>query len=232
MGARPLPQPDALTGVIAALPAEARTARRLERLGCQVVTCGVGAEHAQAAATKLVASGAKRLLVWGTAGALRANLQPGAVILADRVLDGHGACYPVSADWHAYLLAAMENAADTNIGSLLTVAQPVPGYAGKEALAHTTSAIAVDMEAAAVAWVATENNVPFAALRVIVDPLQQALPQVVQRARATRYMAAEVALRLLARPGDLPAVMALGRNMHVARRSLAAVARHLSTMGD
>ena len=227
MGARALSQPDALTGVVAALPVEARTVRRRKRSEWRVVTCGVGGERARLAADRLVAQGVGRLLVWGTAGALRADLQPGAVILAHRVLDGHSVCYPVTAHWHTRLRTALRDTADVNVGALVTVDRPVRDYAAKTELAHKTAAIAVDMEAAAVARVAAENGLPFAAVRVIVDPLEQALPPVVLRAHAGRYMAAEVALRLLARPSDLPAVMALGRNMRVARRSLAIVARHL-----
>src|SRR5699024_9615775 len=107
VGARSLSQPDALTGVIAALPVEARTASRLKSQGWRVVAGGVGAERARAAANQLVAHGARRLLVWGTAGALRVDLQPGAVILADRVFDGHSLYYPVTASWHKCLRLAL-----------------------------------------------------------------------------------------------------------------------------
>src|SRR5699024_8958254 len=133
-----------------------------------VVSCGVGAERARAAADQLVAHGASRLLVWGTAGALHADVQPGAVILAERVLDGHSVCYPATAHWHAHLLAALSDAVDVNVGPLVSVNRFVSDYAAKAELAQKTAAIAVDMEAAAVARVAAENAMPFAALRVIV----------------------------------------------------------------
>lgn len=225
MGARPLLQSDTLTGVVAALPGEARTARAFTGLNWRVTVGGVGMARARAAAQTLIASGAERLLVWGVAAALRPDLQPGALVVPGEVLDAEGERYPVSSIWQQRLLACAPASVMTHSGPLVTVGQPVVDRRAKTRLAQQSGAVAVDMEAAAIARVAAEQDLPFAVVRTIADPLQQSLPPVISRTQANRHLALGVALRLPLCPRDWPRILALGRNMQAAKRSLAGVAR-------
>jgi len=228
VGTRPLPQPDTLTGVIAALPAEARTARPLARCGWRLVTSGMGSTNAQAAAKALLDSGVERLLVWGTAGALQASLQPGTLILASNVVDCEGTHYPASTAWQAQLRACVPAGIRTSSGTLVTVPQPAADLAAKTALTRQTGAVAADMETAAIARFAMANNLPFAVVRAIVDPLAQPVPQAVVQTPPGSHLALRVALRIARRPRDLPAIAALAQNMRAAQRSLAAMASQLA----
>lgn len=228
MGTRPISQSDALTGVIAALPGEARSARRLGRAGWRITLGGVGAEATRAAVEALFDDGVERLLVWGTAGGLQQALRPGALIVAGDVLDSDGGRYPVSAEWQARLLRGVPSGVPVTSGTLVTATAPLPDRQAKTALAQQTGAVAVDMETAAAARLATEHGVPFAVLRAIVDPLDQALPRVVSGARPGRHFPLKVVLGLAGRPRDLSGVVALGGNMRAATRSLAAAARGLA----
>jgi adenosylhomocysteine nucleosidase len=61
-------------------------------------------------------------------------------------------------------------------GDLLTVPGALESPAAKRAAAAATGAIAVDMESAAIAGEAVRARVPFVAMRVVVDGLDDALP--------------------------------------------------------
>lgn len=216
-----------MTGVVAALRAEARSARALARGGGLIQTAGTGNDRSQTAARTLLEAGATQLLVWGTAGALTPELRPGTLILSREVRNGRGECWPVSRDWHQHLVAhAAEMKPDT--GPLITVDQPMSEGQAKSALARQTGSVAVDMETAAVARLAADQGVPFAVVRAIVDPLERTLPQAVSQGATSNNPALGVARRLASRPRDLPGVIALGRNMRAARRSLALIARRLA----
>src|SRR5215467_3825808 len=94
--------PAATCAVIVALGVERAALRsRAERdppLG--VIQSGPGPERAASAATAALASGASGLMSFGLAGALRAELAPGAVLLPRRVRSAAGA-FDADPQWHA-----------------------------------------------------------------------------------------------------------------------------------
>jgi len=216
-----------ITGVIAPLAAEARTARPLRQLGWRVVHSGVGGERARAAALSLLDGGVERLLVWGTAGGLVPDMRPGTLILPREVCDGAGARYAMDETWRDAISTRVR--APCTAPVLATVSAPVVSTRDKRALAQRSGAEAVDMEAAVVAAVAAERGVPCVVVRAIADPLELALPGVVLAARGDRLLALEIPLRLVLHPRDLPALRALARNFGAARRSLSITARDLAS---
>lgn len=217
-----------MTGIIAALPAEARTARELERIGWRVAVSGLGAEGARAAFQELIEAGVSRVLVWGTAGALHPDLRPGDLIAPDAIRDANGTHFPVSAAWRQQLVDGLASKHIASTGPLVSVREPVPSHEAKTGLAQQTGSVAVDMETAEVARLALAHNLPFAVLRTIVDPLEQPLPQAVLQTRPGRLLACRVAFRLAVQPGDWPALVALGRNMRSATRRLTTAAQLLA----
>jgi hypothetical protein len=82
------------------------------------------------------------------------------------------------------------------------------------------------MESLAIAQVAAAHDLPFMAVRVIVDGAADALPRAVTAARRDGQVSI---LRLIgalaAAPRDLPGLIRLSRRYWAATRSLAAVAR-------
>ncbi|MDN5864755.1 MAG: purine and other phosphorylase-like protein, family 1 [Gammaproteobacteria bacterium] len=217
-----------MIGVIAAMRAEARSARPLKRNGCCIVTAGMGARCAREAARRLLDNGADRLLAWGSAGALVGGLGSGTLLLPREVLDRDGKRFAVTADWHDRLWQKVPHGVAVNGEPIVTVSRPVSGCGAKAALHDSSGAVAVDMETAAIAALAAEYEIAFAAVRAIVDPLELELPPVVLKARSERFAALEVPLRLLGRPRDLGALARLSRAMHAATRSLATYARALA----
>jgi adenosylhomocysteine nucleosidase len=164
-------------GFVAALALECaslrRQAPRSERW--LVVQSGPGAARASAAARSAIDAGAQLLVSWGLAGGLSVSVPPGSVIAPRRVLAEGEAPLSVDPVWHSRLAVP---AADLGIhrGDLLSVAEPLESPAAKRAAAQAANAVAVDMESAGIAAVAARARVPFVALRVVVDGLEDALP--------------------------------------------------------
>jgi purine nucleoside phosphorylase len=215
--------------VLAAMRMEARTARPLARAGCRIMLSGIGVVRARRAALAALDAGAKRLLVWGTAGGLVAGLAPGTLLLPAEVLDEAGEHFAIAEDWRAQLLDCVPTGIPLAESPLVTAARPLADSQAKSALAAASGALAVDMETAAIARVAAERAVSFAVVRAIADPLELVLPPVVLAAVSERFLAPEVALRLLARPRDARAVNALAR---VARRACASLAAFANLLAD
>jgi len=97
--------------------------------------------------------------------------------------------------------------------------------AAKRALFATTAAQAIDLESGGVARVADLHGLPFAVVRAICDPAERDLPPAalvaLDRAGAIGFLAV---LRSVARrPGQIPGLLALGRDAARARRGLQGV---------
>jgi adenosylhomocysteine nucleosidase len=224
-----------VSGVVCALRSEARClgvrftgANRLQSAGHGVLVAltGMGANAAAAGAERLVAAGAGALVSFGMAGGLDPTLPAGTLVLADEVSTSDGVIVLTDRAWCARL-ASVRGAARVVRGRLLSVAAPVVSVRAKAELYRTSSAIAIDMESAAIAEVARRRTVPFVVVRAIVDDAAAAVPTtVLASARADGEPALARLLRALLRhPADVPAVVRLGRGYFRAARSLRAVAR-------
>lgn len=218
-------EPGGLTGVIAAMRLERAAARPLERAGWLVAHSGVGAERAREAAAILLAAGCKRLLVWGTAGGLASSLRPGTLLLPATVIGPDGSRYAADAAWRACLRRRLPAHLPVSEETLVTCARPLGTQGEKEAWAQRTGAVAVDLEAGAVAALAAERGTAFAVLRAVADPLELDIPRAVLGAAGTRWLVLGIALRLLVRPTDLGGVLRLRRAYLPARRTLEQTAR-------
>ena len=207
-------------GVVTGTAAEARCLPR-PGAGLAVAIAGADAGRAEAAATRLIASGAGMLISIGVAGGLAPDLAPGTVILASEIIAPDGVRHVPSPGMRAALAAAFDGPPPLN-GALAGSDDVVASVAAKRALFAATGALAVDTESHAVAAVATRGSTPFAALRVVVDPAERALPRA-----ALVAVGADGALRpfrllaaLCRRPSDLSALVALGGEWRLARSGL------------
>lgn len=135
-----------------------------------VVRTGIGLARAEAAARALTADHAPALILSaGCAGALADHLSAGDLILAEDVRLPEGQPHPVHPQALARAAAAAGHAALTpHLGSILS-SPVILASAERKRAAHATGAIAVEMEGAAIAAVASERGIPFAAVRSILD---------------------------------------------------------------
>ena len=180
---------------------------------------------------QLIAQGADAVTSFGIAGALDPALRPGTLVLAEAVIDqvAGGAVIATDAAWRR----AIALKTDVIGGHLVTVAVPVATPGDKAALFRQTGAIAVDAESAIAGRVAAGRGLPFLVVRAIADDARQRLPAAalagVDADGNVRPWAAAAAL--LRRPGDIAALIRLGRATALARRALGAVAPVLVASG-
>ncbi len=223
--------------IIAALVAEARSAGAAgprpglapASVGATLVCLsGIGPARARAAALEAVRTrGAVALVSWGTAAALVPGLAAGQLLLPREVRGCRGDRHAIAADWHARVLACLQDLAPDSEGRLAHSDEVVTDVRAKARLAGASGAVAVDMETAAIADVAAESGLPLLVVRAVADEAGHRLPPVI--ASAVDAWGRAHPLRLaggLARaPADIIALARLGLAFRRALRSLAAV-RH------
>jgi adenosylhomocysteine nucleosidase len=198
--------------IIVGLLAEARLARRL---GGPVYIGGGTAAGAAAASCRALAEAAPALISVGLAGGLDPALRPGDVIVPEAVLIG---AHTLRADPElGRMLGGMTPHRIVGAKSIATNAL------SKQRLRDETGAAALDLESGAVATLATRHGMPFAALRVICDPAERALPPAALVALDRRGAIGLFAVlgSVLAHPAQVPALLALTRDAIMARRALA-----------
>jgi adenosylhomocysteine nucleosidase len=207
-----------MIGVVTGLRAEARCLRGLD---VAVACSGARPARARAEAARLIAEGAAGLVSFGLAGGLSPALASGDLVLADAVVLPGGGRIATDLAWRNRISARVEVAGRaprqaTVAGSDRLLAT----VAAKRALFEATGALAVDMESHAVAEAAHRAGLPFVVLRAIADPADQALPRAAMTALGAsgEVRLLTVARALLERPGELPALLRLGRQ---SRRVLA-----------
>lgn len=164
-----------------------------------------------------IGEGAQGILSFGIAGGLDTRLRPGDAMLATAITAGTER-WPVDAAWRARLAARLS---DSRAGNLAGVDAPVLSPAAKQALA-ATGALAVDMESHIAARLAAAHGLAFAALRVVCDPAERAIPPAaiagIREDGGTDLTA--ILRALLAAPGQLPAMIRLAGDARAAFATL------------
>jgi adenosylhomocysteine nucleosidase len=211
-----------VTGVVTALPAEARW---LRASALAVRVGGVGAEHARRAARTLIADGATALISWGTAAALVPSLSVGTLVLADRVIGDSAALVP-DLGWTARVADAVREIVPVVRGTIACPVEVLRSASEKHALADGSGAIAADMESAAIGGVAREAGLPWIVVRAVSDAADTVVPASVVGAidGAGVLSLARLLGALVRNPGDIAALPALARGMQIAGRTMRSVA--------
>jgi hopanoid-associated phosphorylase len=165
-----------------------------------------------------VRSGVRGLISFGVAGGLAPNLRPGDIIVGNAVVTA-GATIRTCVDWSKALLDLLP---DAHHLPLFGADAPVLTVSGKESLWRTTGAVAVDMESGVVAETASHFGLPYAVLRVVLDPANRSVPQsALAGAREDGSVdAAAVVKSLMKRPQDLRALFRLAGDSRKANRAL------------
>lgn len=222
-------------GIVSALAAEARhlcpappRMGAITRLACGalLIVSGMGPAAASLAASALREAGATALLSFGLAGALDPALHPGTVCLPCAVISREGLAVATALPWRDTLRTVLAARCVVTGGKLLSSPVTLDTVAEKAQAFQETGAVLVDMESLAVGQVAARHELPFMAVRVVVDTARDRLPLAVTRTAGPSGEVPLLALlgALARRPGELPAVIRLGARYRVASRSLAAVA--------
>lgn len=143
----------------------------------------------------------------GWAGALRADLPAGSAYNLAGVIDSRtGERFRCEAD----------------AGPMWLVTSPVVAEAKEKArLAQTYDAALVDMEAAAIARLASARGIPFYSIKAVSDSLNERLPDFNRFiGHDGRFRTMRFALFALVRPWYWPALVRMGENSKCAARAL------------
>jgi adenosylhomocysteine nucleosidase len=177
----------------------------------------------------LIEAGVSALMTFGMAGGLDPALKAGSVVLPCEMISAGGSRFAASRSWRERVAAAVSPLRAVTEGNLLTSAHAIDTPADKAAAFRATGAAAVDMESAAVAEVACRHDMPFIAVRVIVDTAADTLPRaVVNASRAGRVQMSRLIAGLILAPGEIAALIRLSQRYRIATRSLRAIGTHLA----
>jgi adenosylhomocysteine nucleosidase len=224
-----------VVGIVCALQSEARhlgpATRRAESIatladGSLLHVSGMGGQAASLGASMLADAGAGALVSWGMAGGLDPSLAPGTLVLPVEVVATNGSGIETSRAWRERASTALRARHPSVQGRLLSCSHAIGSVAEKAALFKQTGAVAVDMESLAVGEVAMSRNLPFLAVRVIVDSALDALPRAVSAAAdaAGQLHIWRLLGALALAPGDLGSLVRLAKCYRAAGRALASVA--------
>jgi adenosylhomocysteine nucleosidase len=197
--------------------------------GALLAVSGIGRDAAEAAARALVDAGVAALMTFGMAGGLDPALKAGSVVLPCELISADGTRFLASRSWRERVAAAVSPLRAVSAGNLLTSPRAIDTPLDKSAAFRDTGAAAVDMESAAVAAVAAHHNLPFIAVRVIVDTAADTLPRaVVNASRFGKVQIGRLISGLILAPGEIAALIRLAQRYRIAIRSLRAIGAHLA----
>jgi len=230
-----------ITGIVVALPEERRTltSKKIDKGCCAFITdtivlaySGAGADNARKASELLLAQSAARLISWGCAAALSESLKPGDLTLADTLVHSDGAQIGIRNDWHDLTKNLLSTQLKVHTGSLAESKTLVATAKDKRHLHAQTGAIALDMESAAIAAVARQNNLPFLAIRTVADPVHMDLPKAINHSLNDQgdVDLAKLLGFIALNPTELPGLIKLGLHFNAAQNTLRSVAKHLDRL--
>ncbi len=226
-----------ITGIIVALPDEisSLTKKKLNKKDCffinknTVITLsGAGPNNASIASQLLVQQGAERLISWGCAAALDADLKPGDLILPAILQTEEKKQLSISSPWLQFVIEQLSELKPLT-GTLIESGHIVATSSEKKGLNNDSGSIALDMESVAIAKTAKKHKLPILVIRCIADPVQMNLPQAVNHALNKQGDVVLVKLLwfLLLHPSELPGLIKLGLHFNSAKNKLKLVAQHL-----
>lgn len=182
-----------------------------------VTICGA-ADFISDSLKEAIANGCRGVASFGIAGGLAPDLLPGTCVVAREIVTASER-FAVHARWSQHLLQTIPGARE---GHFAGVSAPVSTPHEKRELARLTGAIAVDMESGIAVKAASFHGLPFAAVRIVADPSHRALPPAarIPLSREGKPNMPAVLRSLLAQPGQLAALIRVGRDTGRARAAL------------
>jgi hopanoid-associated phosphorylase len=201
-------------------------ARVVSQAGVRAIAGGGNLVRLEAEIDRALTQGAHAVLSFGLAAGLKPQLAPGTLVIPGQIVCGKQH-YPTDQHWIQNLRRALAGSIALPIAG---VDAPLIRATDKVQLHAATGAVAADMESHVAARLAARAGRPFAALRVIADPAERALPQaaVVGMRSDGRINLAAVLASLLRNPWQLPE---LARITTDARRAMQVLTRCRRLLG-
>jgi adenosylhomocysteine nucleosidase len=199
-----------------------REARLIEALTTRIVVGGGDSARLGEGIERAVRDGARALFSVGVAGGLKPGLPVGTPIVASSVIAAGGS-FATTASWADVLTRAVPG----SVRGPVFAQDGIADAAEKEDLYRKTGALAVDMESHVVARIAQARDLPFAVLRIVVDPSERSLPRAAKVAMQPDGSVSliRIAMSVAARPAQIPLLVRSGMDARVAFRALARCCR-------
>lgn len=157
---------------VCGLRAEARIATRSVEV--RAIAGGGDARRLGGLIQEKIARGGKAIISFGIAAGLAPGFDAGTCVLGSEVVSGGDRKrYAINRSWTAALRSRLVR---VEFAPIAGVDQPLVATAEKLSLHGKTQAVAADMESHIAAELAARHRLPFAALRVIADPVERQLP--------------------------------------------------------
>lgn len=200
--------------MIVAVTGLSREARIVAGPGVTTVTGGGHSHLLQRTLERVIAEGADGIISIGIAGGLMPSLKTGDCVIGSEVV-GSGERYVADRAWTERMTARLPAA---TVGPLTGTDAVITSQSEKATLFLVTGACAVDMESHIVATVARLHRIPFAALRIVSDPVNSPLPPVVSTALTVEGKVdyGRVLKAVLAQPQQIPALIRTARESKIA----------------
>jgi hopanoid-associated phosphorylase len=147
-----------------------------------VVCSGSDPNRLRSELTDLDIGDMRAVISFGIAGGLDPSLRPGDVVVASAVIAETGVWKVPSKLLAAISEQVERHGIEVATGFVVGVEEPIIAPSSKAALRRETDAVAVDMESHVGAAYAASKGLPFAAIRVISDPAERALPPLAKKA--------------------------------------------------
>lgn len=205
-----------MLGILCGLASEADAARTISH--AKIALSCADPQRGRQLVRDLVQQGATRLLSFGLAGGLSPELPAGTMVIGTAVQSDQG-MWQADAEWCTTLAQRLPYAVSGQVwGSETIVTTPL----AKAELYRHKHCILADMESQIVAEAAVDAGLPFAILRAVIDTADMALPPAAHAPLDSlgRPRLGSILLSLVRRPSQLPELLRLGRNNHLALAAL------------
>ena len=213
-----------MLNITAALSWEAQTARAGQAIAgrgrVRLITSGVGPDRARDAAEQAIERQPTAVISIGVAGGLTNTLRrPSITLPLDIIRQTDGAVFQPDEQLRRQTIRLL-NQADVFWQSVTSITTPTILFTKPEKRAAAESgAEIVQMEDAEWAEVCADAGVPFTCVRVVMDALDDDIPNEVVQWRG-KPSALDIALGAVRRPSLLPELLSLGLQRQSALREL------------
>jgi len=177
--------------------------------------------------------GCRALLSFGIAGALGPDVQVGDTVVSTGVITAKGDVFFADDSWLQRVIARLDQELNLVHKGLIYGSDEIISTPQLKSKIHTNSkAICVDMETHRMALLAGRASIPFLAIRVISDDTNRAIPSVALDVIGEngKPLVGRVIRGVLCHPNQVPALIALSKDMKAALDTLRRVPRILGPL--
>ena len=177
-----------MIGILVALPIEAKflnswlkKSKNKSKNKFIIKTTGVNPKKTQEATKQLIEKGVTSLISWGTAGSIEQNLESGNIIIPEYI-QTFSTVIKTSTELNKKIYDLIKNKDIISQGNIVHTEIIIDSIQQKKLLSNEfDNAVAIDMESFIIADLARRNNIPFSAIRIIVDTFDMALPRCISQ---------------------------------------------------